>query len=77
MYIPKQVTIALTQSIPLNTDTAAQLHADLQSLQGALIELQAQQFNAFEAMHNGTLNKWKSDGVDVLLQGAFENFFKL
>lgn len=28
-------------------------------------------------MHNGTLNKWKSDGVDVLLQGAFENFFKL
>lgn len=53
------------------------LRTDLQQLQSDLIEKEADQFDVYESLHTGTLAKWKSDGVDVLIQTAFETLFRM
>lgn len=54
-----------------------ELEDELLKLQSDLVEQEADMYDTNEALHTATLSKWKTDGVDVLLQSSFEGLFKL
>lgn len=61
---------------PLPPGAAASLRHDLHQLQCALLDKEAEQYDTFGALNAGTVAKWKSDAVDVLLQSSFETLQK-
>lgn len=58
-------------------DVLEGLRGALLQLQSDLVEKEAEMYDTNEAFHTATLSKWKTDGVDVLLQSSFEALFKL
>lgn len=54
-----------------------QLQNEVFELQSDLVEKEADMYDTNEALNSATLSKWKTDGVDVLLQSAFESLYKL
>ncbi|RNF06629.1 putative leucine-rich repeat protein [Trypanosoma rangeli] len=61
----------------VSAEVVAQLETRLRELRHQLLEKEADQYDALEALNAGTIAKWKGDGVDVVLQTAFEIFMKM
>ncbi|EPY29652.1 U2 small nuclear ribonucleoprotein A' [Strigomonas culicis] len=73
-YVPSGITA------PGGTTTSADAKLSLfkkaDQLQSNLMELEANQIEVFSGLQNVTVSKWKSDGVDVLIQSSFESLLK-
>ncbi|RNF05430.1 putative leucine-rich repeat protein [Trypanosoma conorhini] len=77
VHIPRTKWGHETEADALSTEVAAQLEKRLREVRHQLLEKEADQYDALEALNAGTIAKWKGDGVDVVLQAAFENFMKM
>lgn len=61
----------------LSAPVAQSLHAAAQALRDDLFEQEATLYDALEVLHTTTITKWKADGVEVVLQSAFEALLRL
>lgn len=61
----------------LSTQTTKALHTAAAALRRDLFEQEAALYDALEVLHNTTIAKWKADGVEVVLQSAFEALLRL
>ncbi|KPA83523.1 hypothetical protein ABB37_03121 [Leptomonas pyrrhocoris] len=61
----------------LTPQTVESLQAAAEKLRQDLFEQEATLYDALEVLHNSTIAKWKADGVEVVLQSAFEALLRL
>ncbi|KPI83080.1 hypothetical protein ABL78_7892 [Leptomonas seymouri] len=80
-YVPKGVS---GQQSPqqqcgstLSVQTVKSLHAAAEKLRQSLFGQEATLYDSLEVLHNTTIAKWKADGVEVVLQSAFEALLRL
>jgi hypothetical protein len=61
----------------LSPQTVQSLRTAAEKLQQGLLEQEATLYDALEVLHTTTVAKWKADGVEVVLQSAFEALLRL
>lgn len=75
--VPKGVSRQPGSTGAISSQTAKSLHAAADQLREDLFEQEAALYDALEVLHTTTIAKWKADGVEVVLQGAFEALLRL
>ncbi|CAD2217900.1 U2 small nuclear ribonucleoprotein A' [Angomonas deanei] len=73
----KEVENKIRRATNLKPADIATIKGDVALLQEDLVEKEAEQFETMEALNTATLGRWKTDGVDVILQSSFETLQKI
>ncbi|ORC90689.1 uncharacterized protein TM35_000071130 [Trypanosoma theileri] len=76
-HIPRTMWGRENEGEGVSSDVISELENRLREVKHQLLEQEADQYDALESLNTGTIGKWKSDGVDVILQTAFESFLKM
>ncbi|EKG05542.1 hypothetical protein TCSYLVIO_003389 [Trypanosoma cruzi] len=76
-HIPRTMWCREVDTGAIPSEILSQLQVRLREVRHQLLEKEADQYDALESLNAGTIGKWKGDGIDVILQTAFENFLKM
>ncbi|KAH9580133.1 hypothetical protein LSM04_009002 [Trypanosoma melophagium] len=77
VHIPRTMWGRKNEGEGISSEVISVLENRLREVKHQLLEQEADQYDALESLNTGTIGKWKSDGVDVILQTAFESFLKM
>ncbi|CCW61492.1 unnamed protein product [Phytomonas sp. EM1] len=75
--LKEAVKIKSLESDISERDVLRNYQEDLATLKKELLMREAEQYDMYESLINNTIAKWRAENADVILQSAFESFFKL